>query len=515
MTYVIGRRRYASQVYPKPFHASAIASALAFPNPQALEAFDASSVPDFAVASVGVVNDDYMLIRAPSAALLAAADEVNVILAAAPAGAIWARQYAQNLPAQFATAWFLDAAVGDDRNDGLSAGSALRTMRELSNRLRGATVPAGVAVTVVLAAGDYSAHPMQFDVTLNQGSTIQFIGAVTSTVDTIATILPTVPGAATTNVGAQRGTLTATARDVSVGDDRARLRITSGATAGAIAWVTRVPTPGVGGVYNVTRWGSLANPLTSTLVTNQTPAPGDSYALDVLTSRVGYLDLRVRGPGRIVLQDLFDRPAETTTVTHRATCDNGNANGVMAYGCRFEATATQLFQAGIWTMAVCSVSSDVGNIVYSGVKVVHRMCVHTGTANVPHTSVFIQDETVLVAVSGHTFDNAQVIIQNGSIWDQIGSNANDVQWCDLTGLRAVEVAQTGQFWAHSSTNRIWGLDNSVSSSTFLVTGRFFYNETPSVPGGASDANVGGTIVAYAGLPVFKLTAPGMSAVMTR
>lgn len=481
---------------------------LAFGTPALLAAFDATSVSGFVKVGCGVVNDEYQLILAPSAALLAAADGVNVIAATAPANAVWCRLFVRNLPAQYQTAWFLDPA-GSDQNDGLTALTPLRTMRELSNRLRGARLAANVVVT--LAAGDYSADPVQFDLEIATGFTLSMVGAVSSTTDTVAAILPTVSGTAATNAGAQRGTLTATAFDFQAANDRQRLRITAGTAAniGGIAYVTRVVTPGVGGVVNTTRWGRLTNPLTSTVVTNLTIVVGDTYAVDTLDSQIGVLDVRVRGNGKFVIRDCFIRPASASTIAHRAVCDNGSLNGVQLYGCIFRSASATLFYEGQWTATLCSFASDVGSLAFlSMAQLMLRMCVFTGTAAVPVFTVQVASGSTMQSNEGCCFDGGQLLVSTGAMFDQIGQTNNDVQFVDGAGTHAVNLGGLGTYWAHSGTNLVWGLDNSYTSSAILVEqgGIFEYNLRPSVPGGTVDYNVGGVTGAWATLPIIVTTA---------
>lgn len=482
---------------------------LAFGTPALLAAFDATSVAGFVKVGCGVVNDEYQLVLSPSAALLAAVDGVSVIAAAAPVGAVWCRLFVRNLPAQYETTWFLDAAAGNDANAGTTVGAPLRTMRELSNRLRGARLTANVVVT--LATGNYGADPVQFDLEIDTGVSLSMVGNVSSTTDAVAAILPTVSGTAATNAGAQRGTLTSTAFDFQAANDRQRLRITAGTAAniGGIAYVTRVVTPGVGGVVNTTRWGRLTNPLTSTVVTNLTIVVGDTYAVDTLNSQVGVLDVSVRGNGKFVLRDCLIRPSTASSVAHRAACDNGNLNGVQTYGCIFSAASATLFYDGQWTAALCSFSSDVGSMAFSGLtQLMLRMCVFTGTSAVPSFNMFVASESTIQSNEGCCFDGGQLILSTGAMFDQIGQTNNDAQFVDGTGSHAMNLAGRGAYWAHSGNNLVWGLDNAYTSSAVLVEqgGLFQYNATPSIPGGTVDYSVGSVTGAWATLPIVVTTA---------
>jgi hypothetical protein len=468
---------------------------------------------DFTVVGCGVVFDSFQLLKTPSAAVLAAAGGtyLNIVAAAAPAGAVWVRTFQRNGSASYGTAWFLDAAAGSDSNDGLTIGTPLRTLRELSNRLRGATLLSNVTVT--LAAGNYGADPVSFDLEIAAGVSLLMVGAVSSTADVAVTILPTVKGTAATNAGAQRGTLTGTTFNfTAAANDRQRLTMTSGAAIGAMAFITRVPTPGVGGVVNLTRWGIMASPRTNTIVTNSTPANGDSYRVDTLNSQIGYIDIRVRGPGRFVIQDCLVRSTSASSVTNRAICDNGNVNGVLAYGCIFQAASALLFQQGNWTMAVCSLSSDGANVVFaSSIFAVMRMCVVTGTTAQPLCNFFLQGSSQIQIDEGICFDNVSIVLESGSVMNQIGGTNNDAQVVDGNGVHAIELAQGTLWWAHSATDLIWGLDNAFTGTTVLVDAGayFYYGAKPSIPGGTgTDFSVAGTTGNWAALPIVKTTTPG-------
>lgn len=74
------------------------------------------------------------------------------------------------------TAWFVDPASGNDSNNGTTSGSALKTFKEWSRRVRGAT---GVATTVTLMNDDVDSDTI--DVSCDGGVTIQGSETVVST----------------------------------------------------------------------------------------------------------------------------------------------------------------------------------------------------------------------------------------------------------------------------------------------------------------------------------------------
>lgn len=481
-----------------------------------LQALSTSALVDGTPVWVVSVGTFFSLVKSPSAALIAATDGITVVAPTTPVGSeVWVRVPGNDRAFATEAAWFLDATSGIDDNLGTSAGAPLKTMAELVRRMNGQTPT--VSVVATLAAGAYQAA-IDLTLTLNQGISFLVKGDITSTADTIAAILPTVAGASATNAGAQRALITATTASFT---DRQRLRITSGPATGGITWVNRVVVAGAGGQANTYRWGLLSNPVSSTLVTTVTPAAGASYALDTLNTTVGAIMARVQGPGRLVIQDCIVRPGSTGTWIHSPVGSNGNLNGIMCYGCALSASGTTAFQVGNMTMALCSIASDIGNIAFNGGYWVIRMCTFTGTAATPACLVTLAQGAVVQQVNGCCFDNVQVICTTGGTWDQIGGSGNEAVWFDGTQAHAANPAQGGTWWAHSTTNLIWGLNNAFTSSTFLISAgaafRYNGNAVPSTPGaGTVDVDVGGvTTGAYAAvLPVFLSSGPSAGTYMS-
>lgn len=475
-----------------------------FASPSAVAAFDATRTPNLAQARCGVVNDEYQLVLAPSAALLAAADGVNVIAATLPVGAVWCRSFVRNIPAEYEPAWFIDTA-GNDGNTGTTVGAPLRTLRELGYRLRGATLRQDVTVTVT--AGNFSADPLILDLEC-QSFSILILGNVTSTAgDVVLVALPTVVGAAGTNVGAQRYTITATALAFT---DKERIRCTVGAIAGTTgnwSWVTRVVTPGVGGVANTAHWGSLANVRTNTsLGTLLEPAALDTYVLDTLNTTFGRLELRAHGRGRIIVQDVI-LTVNVSGDGHYVAGDNSNANGVLLYGCKFSDTTTLISSDGTgWTAVGCQFASTT-TVFLEGTHV-PRNCVFTGTVQTAATGCIVQQNNACC------FDGAFLQLIFGT-WDY-GSGApnNDIQWVDGTTGNGLEINPKASLQGHGGTTNAWGLNNAFTGvfARLFAFGVWTYATKPSVPGGTgNDANVGGTVKLWAAIPFQQVEGNGGSA----
>lgn len=86
------------------------------------------------------------------------------------------------------TAWYVDPTNGSDANDGLTSGTALKTVAELSNRWgkgklispTGANTSPGVTVTVNILGNVPTTDPLNIDVVLDGGVRLLFLGGVAS-----------------------------------------------------------------------------------------------------------------------------------------------------------------------------------------------------------------------------------------------------------------------------------------------------------------------------------------------
>lgn len=466
-------------------------AAISFADPVAMAAYDASNLESFVLSGCGAVNDEYQLILSAPAALLAAADGVNIVEASAPPDAVWCRSFVRNIPAEYETNWYVDVATGSDANDGTSSGSPLKTLTELGRRIR----EIHQNVTVTVAAGDLSTYPFSLDIETN-GFSIAILGAVTSSADdVIANVLSTTAGAAGTNAGAQRGTVTATASSFT---DKTRLRLTSGAQSGATAHVTRVTTPGAGGVANVERWGQLVTPRTTTTVASVEPSIGDTFVVDTLDTTLGRFDVRARGHGRILIQD-FKISAASVGDCFRISGDNSTGGGVMIYRCQFP-TATILVASN----ATIACSQFLSNFNPFNGFLVTRKNVYCGLVEVKGAGSYVASNNAAC------FDGGNLLLDGGGVWDQGTGSQNDHQWVDGTTSFAVEIDAGSAYINHGSGVQCWGLDNTYSGATIIVQGNAAWTNSskPSIPGsgiGGRDATVGGTAKLYAALPYQETT----------
>ncbi len=271
--------------------------ALTFANPAAVAAFDATSQPDFQLASVGVVNDSYRFLTAPSANVLAAADGLNVILPAAPANSAFVRLYDQNLPAQYETTWFIDPVAGLDTNSGNTIGAPLKTLTEWCRRMNGATVAQDVLITC--AAGTITGD-MIISLNIVSPALITIQGNVTEDAGHAVT------GVTASNPVAQtRGFI----NSADAFTDKQRLRFTGNVTAAltdALASVSGINSVATSAFISTPAVVADLSPPNGAIPTTGFPAIDDTYVVQTFNTILSppTVDINVIGYGRLCFKDL-------------------------------------------------------------------------------------------------------------------------------------------------------------------------------------------------------------------
>lgn len=139
----------------------------------------------------------------------------------------WAGNNGKVISNWFVTNWFINGSTGNDSNDGLTSGTPLKTIEELCNRLcpNGEVAFLKQATIVTITSGTYGSPYFN----IGSGS-LTINGAITSTANITTN--------AVTNTSASsviRGEIE-TASGTFV--DQRRIRTTSGANIGAVAWST-------------------------------------------------------------------------------------------------------------------------------------------------------------------------------------------------------------------------------------------------------------------------------------
>lgn len=430
---------------------------------------DTTGMVDGTTVWINSVEAFFML----DAASVVAADGITIAAPAVGPGR-WFRVPGFSVKWTTQTAWFVSPA-GDDENTGLVVGSPIQTLNELSRRISGGTIDASVLVT--LAAGFVGDLDLELFID-NDSVFFQIQGNVTSTAPAALTaVTPTNPGADT------RGLVT-TAATVFV--DLTRVRLTSGASAGAIAWVTRVPGANQA---NVSRW-AITNPLLTDQPTIAEAAAGNDIVTDTLGSLVGRPDLVCHGAGTILVRDCTIQATGNTAI--RARGDRPDRAGIYFYACRFSPVSR--FRGADCVLVSCSMAGT--QVETSSLR--PRACVFTDD----FVNVF--DTSVVTFSRGCQFDGAQLRVEFGGTATFTGGTNGDCGWVDVVEEACINVFPDSNAISDDATSVLWGANNVVTIATVVVRAGSTFSYVvapPSIPGGGpSDTLIGAFLRPYAALP---------------
>jgi hypothetical protein len=195
-----------------------------------------------------------------------------------------------NNPFLAQSVWHINAITGNDSADGLTAGTALRTLAQLRARLGdyGILVPSvGTTVSIFLDSAIPASDPFNLLICLGPNVAVKVIGTATTVVRSGSITAVTALNRATntpwsiTDAGIA-GTWTT--------DLLRRLRITGGPRLNAIAWVAK----DLGAkTARISPFGTVPQLTTQDSPVPVTPVPGDPYNVELLTTfTMGVLDVR-------------------------------------------------------------------------------------------------------------------------------------------------------------------------------------------------------------------------------
>jgi hypothetical protein len=417
-------------------------SSIAFASPGVAQASEFSGFADNSVVSVGVVNDLYRLSKSPPAGIVA--DGVNVIAPAAPAGALLFRKYTTNQEAWSQTAWFVDPVNGSDANDGATAPTALKTLRELGVRWnRGRLTKA--AYTVTVAAGDVGKMGA-WDIDIGPGTLVTIAGTLSSTAPrAIATVTAT-------NIATNtRGAITDAGGAFARGQ---RLRLVSGTQTGALTYCQGGTVAASAVVSGWSQAGNLAPPGGATFPSIVEPTAGDQYVTDTFLTTVHIgAQFTLRGPGRLALRDLnwTVDPAssfaefESFQISQSQRATIPMSPQLFIYGCQFDSNGFcgVVGHGGPVNFGQCIFRATT-SLVY-GACAAFNECVFQSSLTVGFFA-FMQFVTRL------TFDGGSMIVKSATF----ESNGGSIQaGATAAGGNCIEfLANSYNYW-HGG-GRLWG-----------------------------------------------------------
>lgn len=456
-----------------------------YPDVPTIAASDVTAIPDQALATVGVINDSYRLFKAPSSAVVAAADGVNIIAVTAPVGQhwVWIRLYLENQSAWYVPLWNV-STTGNDGNDGVI--NPLKSLQEVSNRLRGAILPQ--SVTVQLGAGSFGGafFDVRFVDSLD-GGVFLVLGTLSSTAPIVGTYTAEVPTTLT------RGTIAAADTFV----DRTRLRIISGTgTNGFMAFVTRVVSAGNA---NVTTWQRISNVPFGTTNDVGNPNNGDTYVVDTLLTTVAGLRMTCKAAmrARVVCQDCVVSIPTVGGVSYGAHIMTGPDGpelglGALVYRCTFDDSPS----AGL---TGAFLNSDVFTTCcnhFSQMVVQNSFMSIAGNVYYNLLSPFGPGSEIAMRTSC-CWDGGTISVQNGAYFST--SAGTSMQFCDGVSPTAISIA--GTFMLPSCLP--WGA-NVTFTTAFQVTAAqnclYTTAQLPTIPATTNQCLIGGVSKHYTDLP---------------
>lgn len=383
--------------------------------------------------------------------------------------------------------WFVDSVNGDDANDGTTALTAIKTLGELTRRTEGRVLSPSISLFSVNLSGTFSTEPFALNFTVTAYCLVKI------TAPTRVDYAGSITNYTTYSAGVTAALLDDAAAAFAAGDVAKRVRLTSGASTGAVTFILK----NISGTqvrvgdfyfYNATSGYSLPT-LTAT------PANGTTYVVEELTCEIAGCDIVLDGGHAALLIDGVNwvrAPSPITRTTLRIWC-GGLTTSAKLFGCKFSTTA---------------VNMSINNSVCVMVSCVNKS---TGSGN-----LIVQDGSVQVygaCVMGPltVTANGNLLVQ--SLYQQGGGDAPTFS-CD----RNANVRQSGNFASYEMTGDAgvtvddgasfvsfgglyWSLTPAASYGIRCRGfGVYAYTTKPTATGAVNDTIVGGTATAYAAIP---------------
>lgn len=386
--------------------------------------------------------------------------------------------------------WFVNASTGDDQNPGTNASQPLRTLLELGKRFNGKYV---LQDTTITDTGNSTfTNPLALNCRVAAGKTLKFIGAAPTQQSTGSITAAFVAYAPATNVDAK---LTDATQTWATQAGR-RIRMTSGAASGAITWVMK----DLGA--NVARVGQFVRRSDGLM---QTPANGDAYVVETLSTNVPQILVQVFGGGGFYMKDVAITPTKAS-IFCQVTC--GGVGAVYTTpeicildGCKIGGLVTNFYNSYFYTIGMMvnptnnftaywynSTVASFGTVfltggLYSQAGSRWFVCAHNISQNATIGASEL-GEIVLFA------DSSFAIASFGLF--------------DTTGSRDFEAFYAGYLVAPIASGYFFGVATTGTASFRIhPSAQLIYTSKPVMAGSTNDAVVGGLNKAYAALPFFN------------
>jgi len=298
---------------------------------------------------------------------------------------------------------------------------------------------------------------------------------------------------------------------------RQRLRMTSGGSAGAVAWVTSLG--GGNTVANISHlWSppSGANFFLGASAAN--PVPGDGYDVEHVVTFFAKHNIQLQGRVHVGVRDLgfiagpFDPASSERNISNS---DTGNRGNLVFYGCEYDHTAFVYSATGKFSHVACGFIGDAWGFFY-------QACNANEYANYYSASSQVVDGS---------FVPAQCNVHDGDGVRNV-ARANEDSWSTDVGHRAFFGNVNGTFnhhyhlfnfgtWtAETSSALVWGSDgNTVTAAFYVANGcGAHYAVKPTAVGGAPGNDVvlaNEAPLAWAAIPAKASTATNNAYLLQR
>lgn len=377
--------------------------------------------------------------------------------------------------------WEINSTTGNDGNSG-APGDPLLTWGEFARRIFGKYVAANVDVLIV---GNVSAD----------ASAIQCFGPASAQIRIHGTPVAAANGGtgAITAFQAMTNTLDAQLADTGATwatHTKKRLRLTSGPSVGALAFVEKDLGAATARVGQFTTTTTSSSGSTMTAVT---PAIGNTYALETLPDTIGAFQIEVLGGLRILVEDLTILVANGIhDFITAGYCTGSASTRAVVKGCIF--SGTHNFRSCHAVFASCSFD---GLTFFSNGIYISNGNTWWNTCTVQQLSTFSVNIANNSQASRVVFTSGAKVNLSASwaIFD-VGSGAG----LEISSLgSAVHATGTAMFWGT-------GLAGMVQGILIRSTANYVYATQPTLgtAGGATnDTTIGGTNTAYAGIPAIN------------
>lgn len=393
------------------------------------------------------------------------ADGLNVVNAVGPG------QFLRGSTVLARLDWYVDFASGNDQNVG-SAVSPLKTLEELQKRWESRRTLGAATINLIGTSTEALIlnSVLGGNVTIQASASLVYAGTVGAYQ---AQAAPATDARITdAGIGAAGGWGANLQR---------RLRLTSGANSGALAWILK----DLGG--NTARITTFTSPTTGTAVN---ASIGDSYVIETLPVEIAGFQVMLQGGGfSCTLKDFALRPG--ASVGSFGFVSGGGSSLLTLLGMQIlGASSFNLGGGSYLTMRACS---NV-NQMFLGKSGIQNLAGHAAfnAINVQ------QGGSVRFSGAACAFQAARLII---NLYGQSDWNL-DLAFYDVSTAAPVTIAEGSTFsGAGSTASQLWGINNTGAFYGVNVNagGRLVWRQQPTITSGTGDVIVGGSAQTWVGV----------------